>query len=72
MDTKPLPTIANMVARYKPGDIVMHTNQYNQLCELMRVQRQGDKSQTVWNSIPVHINNNMPAAGWFIMPGEPQ
>lgn len=55
----------------RPGDIVMHSKQYNELCqcELLRVRRQGDKKQITWNGVPIHINDRMPEAGWFIVPG---
>jgi hypothetical protein len=55
--------------RWRPGDIVMHARQFNHLNDLMRVQRQGSKSQVTWNGVPVHIDNTLPPTGWYLVPG---
>lgn len=68
---KPLPD-ARLPLMWKPDDIVMHPKQYNRLIELMRARKQGDKTQTTWNGVPVHVSNNMPEGGWFIVPGYDQ
>lgn len=57
---------------YKPGTIVMHTRQYNKLCDadLIRVRTAtGRKPELFWNGVPLVINDNMPPGGWFIVPG---
>jgi hypothetical protein len=55
--------------KWRPGDIVMHTKQYNRLCDLMRVRLTGTKVQTEWNGVPVHLDNSLPESGWYLVPG---
>ena len=57
---------------YKPGTVIMHTRQYNKLCDagLLRIRTAtGRKPETFWNGVPVIRDDNMPPAGWFIVPG---
>ena len=56
---------------YKPGTVLMHTRQYNKLCDsdLIRVRTAtGRKPELFWNGVPVELNDNMPTSGWFIVP----
>ncbi len=56
---------------YKPGTILMHTRQYNKLCDagLLRTRTAtGREPETFWNGVPVIRNDNMPPDGWFPVP----
>ena len=56
----------------KPGTVIMHTRQYNKLCDadLIRVRTAtGRKPELLWNGVPVFRDDNMPPSGWFIVPG---
>ena len=56
---------------YKPGTIIMHTRQYNKLCDagLLRTRTAtGREPETSWNGAPVIRDDSMPLAGWFIVP----
>lgn len=57
---------------YVPGTVIMHTRQYNKLCDagLLRVRTAtGREPEIFWNGVPLIRDDNMPESGWFIVPG---
>ena len=65
----PLPDPTRLL---KPGNVIMHTRQYNKLCDagLIRVRTAtGREPELLWNGVPVFRDDNMPPSGWFIVPG---
>ena len=65
----PLPDPTRLL---KPGTVIMHTRQYNKLCDadLIRVRTAtGREPELLWNGVPVIRDDNMPPSGWFIVPG---
>lgn len=60
------------IHRLKPGTVLMHTRQYNKLCDagMIRVRSStGREPELYWNGVPVIRDDNIPPGGWFIVPG---